>query len=104
MTNGLQWSQVWALDGKTVVSEKGVWDGGLRVRKTLQLDNPKSLPERRYHLAPAVKAQVVAEDEAVADRRVDDTDTQVSGQVVDQTTGRGLSDASVLALRPGVRV
>jgi hypothetical protein len=35
---------------------------------------------------------------------VEDTDTQVSGQVVDQSNGRGISGAMVIALRPGVRV
>ena len=104
MKNGLQWSQVWALDGKTVVSEQGAWDGGSTGRKTLQLNNPKGLPNGKYHLALAVKSQVVAEGEVVVGRQVQDTDTQVSGQVVDQSNGRGIAGAMVIALRPGVRV
>ncbi len=104
MKDGLQWTQVWAVDGKTVVSEQGAWDAGTKGRRVLQLSNPKGLPNGKYHLALAVKSQVVAEGEVVIGRQVDDTDTQVSGQVVDQSTGRGVAGALVIALRPGVKV
>ena len=104
MKNGLAWTQVWAVDGKTVVSEQGAWDAGATGRRVLQLRNPNGLPDGKYHLALAVKGQVAAEGEVVVGRRTDDTDTQVSGQVVDQSTGRGISGALVIALRPGVKV
>jgi len=87
-----------------VVSEQGAWDTGVKGRRALQLSNPKGLPNGRYHLALAVKSQVVAEGEVVIGRQVDDTDTQVSGQVVDQSNGRGIPGALVIALRPGVKV
>ena len=104
MKNGLQWTQVWAVDGKTVVSEQGAWDAGTSGRRVLQLSNPQGLPNGKYHLALAVKGEVAAEGEVVVGRQVDDTDTQISGQVVDQSSGRGISGALVIALRPGVKV
>ncbi|HNS50451.1 MAG TPA: trypsin-like peptidase domain-containing protein [Anaerolineae bacterium] len=104
MKNGLAWTQVWAVDGKTIVSEQGAWDAGAKGRRALQLSNPSGLPNGKYHLALAVKGQVTAEGEVVVGRRSDDTDTQVSGQVVDQSNGRGIAGALVIALRPGVKV
>jgi hypothetical protein len=51
-----------------------------------------------------VGRQVIAEGEVVVGRGVEDTDTQVSGQIVDAATGRGIPGALVIALRPDVRV
>ena len=38
----------------------------------------------------------------VVGHRVDDTDTEISGQVVDARTNRGIAEALVIALKPGV--
>ena len=104
MRNGATWAQVWALNGKTIVSEQGKWTDGARGRKVLRLANPKGLPDGEYHLVLTLANQVVAEGEVVLGRRVEDTDTQISGQIVDKSTGRGVSEALVIALRPGVSV
>jgi len=61
MRNGRTWSQVWALDGKIIVSEKEKWDDGAKGRKTLRLVNPKVLPDGDYHLALALGTKVAAE-------------------------------------------
>jgi serine protease Do len=104
MRNGVGWSQVWAVDGNTVVTDQGKWDGGGKGRRTIALNNPKGLPDGQYHLVLGVQSRVLAEGQVVVGRRVDDTDTEISGQVVDQATGRGINDALVIALRPTVRV
>ncbi|RME43477.1 MAG: hypothetical protein D6791_15330 [Chloroflexi bacterium] len=104
MRNGVTWGQVWALNGKTIVSEQEKWTDGARGRKVLRLANPRGLPDGEYHLVLTVGNQIVAEGEVVLGRRTEDTDTQISGQIVDQATGRGIPDALVIALRPGVRV
>ena len=104
MRNGRIWTQVWALDGKTIVSDEGKWEDGPRGRKTLRLANPKGLPDGEYHLAIALGKRIVAEGKVIVGRRAEDTDTQVSGQIVDEATGRGISDALVIALKPGVSV
>ena len=104
MRNGMAMNQVWARNGETLASEQGKWTDGPRGRKTLQLGNPEGLPDGEYHLVLAVGRQVIAEGEVVVGRRVEDTDTEVSGQIVDAATGRGIPGALVIALRPGVRV
>lgn len=104
MRNGLLIKQVWAKDGETIASEQSEWQEGPQGRKTLQLGNPNGLPDGAYRLVLAVGNQVVAEGEVVLGQRVDDTDIEVSGQIVDAATGRGIPDALVIALRPGVRV
>ena len=102
MRNGLPVGQVWARNGETLASEKGTWQDGPRGRKTLHLGNPNGLPDGEYHLVLTVRNQVVAEGEVIVGHRVEDTDTQVSGQVVNAATGRGIPNALVIALRPGV--
>jgi serine protease Do len=104
MSNGQPWSQVWALDGKVIVSEDGKWDDGASGRKTLRLANPKALPDGEYHLAVAVGRKVALEGAVVVGKRIEDTDAEISGSVVDSSSGRGIPDALVIALKPGVGV
>jgi hypothetical protein len=103
MNNDLKWGQVWAVDGKTVMQREDQWDGGTRGRRTLALQNSDGLPSGEYHLALTIGQKVAAEGTVVIGRRVDDTDSQVSGQIVDARTGRGIAEALVIALRPGVQ-
>ena len=102
--NGLAWSQVWTMNGNPVVQNQGQWTDGASGRKTLNLSNRDGLPDATYQLIITVNNQVVGQGEVVIGRRVDDTDTEVSGQVVDSETGRGISEALVIVLNPGVSV
>jgi hypothetical protein len=104
MRNGMQVGQVWARNEETLTSDQGEWSDGPRGRKTLHLGNPNGLPDGQYHLVLTVGRQVVAEGEVVLGRRVDDTDTEVSGHALDVRTGRGVPGALVMALKPGVPV
>jgi len=104
MRNGQSWSQVWALNEKIIVSEEGKWEDGPKGRKTLRLSNPQGLPDGEYHLAIALGQRVISEGGVVVGRRVEDTDTEVSGQIVDGAAGRGIPEALVIALKPGVSV
>ncbi len=102
--NGLAWSQVWTMNGKPVVQNQAKWADGVSGRKTLNLANRDGLPDATYQLILTVSNQVVGQGEVVIGKRVDDTDTEVSGQVVDSRTNRGIPDALVIALKPNVRV
>jgi len=104
MRTGTKWGQVWVLDGKPVFQDEGKWQDGPRGRKTVALSSNGALPQGRYQLVLAVRGQVVAQGEVVVGRQVDDTDTEVSGQVIDRGNKRGIPDALVIALNPGVRV
>ena len=66
--------------------------------------NRQGLPDGEYHLIVTVKDAIVAEGKAQVGRREDDTDSEISGQVVDAQTGRGIPDALVIALKPNVKV
>jgi hypothetical protein len=103
MRKGTKWDHVWAFQGKPVMEDEGKWEDGPRGRKTAALGSQKALPEGRYKLVLSVREQVVAQREVVVGRQVDDTDTEISGQVIDRETKRGVAEALVIALNPGVR-
>jgi S1-C subfamily serine protease len=104
MQNGLPWGQAWALDGKTIVSKNETWTDGTSGRKVLSLSNSSGLPDGSYHLVVTVQKQVLAEGTVIVGKMTEDTDTEISGTVVEQQTGRGIPDALVIALHPSVRV
>ncbi len=103
MNNDLMWGQAWAVDGKTILQREDRWEGGTRGRRTLALNNSAGLPNGDYHLVLTIGRQVVAEGSVVIGKKAEDTDSQVSGQIVDARTRRGIAGALVIALRPGVR-
>jgi S1-C subfamily serine protease len=104
MLNGMSWSQVWAVNGQQILSKPDRWEAGSRGRRTLSLTNSQGLPDGEYHLVLTVENRVLAEGTAVVGRRADDTDTEISGRIVDQATHRGIPSALVIALNPGVEV
>ena len=104
MRNGSRWGQSWALNGKQIINNEDKWSDGGNGRKTLSLSNKQPLPEGEYLWALHFRGQVVGEATAVVGRKVDDSDSEISGQIVDNRTGRGIKDALVIALKPGVRV
>lgn len=103
MRNGTKWGQVWVHEGRPVSQAEDKWQDGPRGRKTVALAGRGALPAGRYKLVLSVREQVVIQGEVVIGRQVDDTDTELSGQVVDRNSKKGVPDALVIALRPGVR-
>ena len=103
MRNGTKWSQVWAANGQIIVSKDEKWSDGPRGRKVIFISNNAGVPDATYRVVLSVGSQVVAEGEVVVGRHVDDTDTEISGSVVDQKSGRGIGDALIIALKPGVK-
>jgi hypothetical protein len=104
MSNKQVFGEVWTWNGKTIAQKRGPWDSGASGRRTLSLMNQRGLPDGEYHLMLSLNDQVVAEGKASIGRQVDDTDTQISGQIVDGATGKGIANVLVLAIKPGVRV
>jgi len=104
LSNSMTFGETWAWNGKTIAQKRGAWDGEVAGRKTLSLMNQRGLPDGEYHLVLTLNNQVMAEGKVVIGRRAEDTDTQISGQIVDASTNRGIAGVMVLALQPGVRV
>lgn len=104
MKNGLTWQQTWTLNGTPIATDTQRWNEGEQGRKTLALNNRQGFQTGEYHLALAVEGRVVAEGKVVIGRRVDDTDSAISGQIVDESTGRGIAGATVVVLKPNVSV
>jgi len=104
MFNDMIFGEVWAWNGQKIAQKRGAWDAGSRGRRTLSLMNQRGLPDGEYHLILTVNDQVLAEGKAAIGKRVDDTDTQISGQVVNAANNRGIGAALVIALKPGTRV
>jgi serine protease Do len=104
MQNGMSWNQVWAVNGQQIVSKPDRWEAGTQGRRTLSLTNSKGLPDGQYHLVLTVENRVLAEATAVVGRRAEDTDTEISGRIIDQATRRGIPGALVIVLRPEVKV
>lgn len=104
MVKDTPWGQVWALNGNPVLQHEEKWAEGVGGSKTLTLSNRQVLPEGEYHLILTIGSQVAAEGNVVIGRRVDDTDAEISGQIVDTQSGKGIAEALVIALKPTVRV
>jgi S1-C subfamily serine protease len=104
MFNDMVFGEVWTWNGKPIAQKRGAWDAGSRGRRTLSLMNQRGLPDGEYHLMLTVNDQMLAEGKASIGKRVDDTDTQISGQIVNTANKQGIPDVLVIALRPGVRV
>lgn len=104
MRKGTAWGQTWLLNGKPVLQNQGKWSDGPSGRKTVSLSNKKGLPDGEYHLVLTVRKQVASEGKVAVGRMVRDTDTEVSGSVANARNGRPVSDALVIALKPGVSV
>jgi hypothetical protein len=102
--NGMPWSQTWALDGKVIYQNEGQWSDGTTGRKTLVLGNKNGLPDGMYHLVLMMNNQIALQGDVTVGRHQFDTDSQISGQVVDAATGQGIGNALVIALKPNVPV
>jgi len=104
MRKGLAWGLVWAWNGDQIASQQEKWQDGARGRKTISLTRKDKLPDGLYHLVLTIGREVKAEGEVVVGKRTEDTDSEISGQLVDEGTKRGIAEALVIALRPNVKV
>lgn len=100
MRNGQPWSAVWINSGNIIIEQKEPWDDGEQGTKTVKLSNRNGIPAGEYHLVLGIGGEVELEGKIHVSERVDDTDSEVSGQVVDNRSGRGIDGALVIVLRP----
>ncbi len=104
VAQGARWSQTWALNGKVIYQNEASWNDGPSGRKTLVLGNKNGLPDGMYHLVLTLNGAIVVQGDVTLGKHQFDTDSEVSGQVVDQSSGRGIANVLVIALKPGISV
>lgn len=104
MKKGLLWRQLWTVDGVKLHEQSEGWLSGSRGRKTLALRTRAALPDGRYRLQLSVAGQELIAGEVIVGRPQNEADSEVSGQLLDQTTLRGIPQAMVLVLKPEVKL
>ncbi|MGB0383697.1 MAG: S1 family peptidase [Ardenticatenaceae bacterium] len=104
MANNIPWGQVWSHNGKVIYSTENKWKEGTSGRTILALSSKSGLKPGEYRLALTVRKQIAAEGLVVIGKRDEDKDSEISGQIVDERTRRGIQAALVIALKPNVTV
>lgn len=87
-------------DGQVIIDQKDTWDEDAYGRKAVKVSNRKGLPNGEYHLVLGIGGSVALEGKVQVGSAVDETDSEVSGRVVDEETGAGIGDALVIVLKP----
>ena len=98
--NGMNWSAVWTTEGQVIIEQKDQWDDGESGRKTVKLTNRRGVPNGDYKLVLGIGGEVAMEGQIVVGNRVDESDSEIEGRVVDGRTGRPIEGALVIALKP----
>lgn len=100
LQRGTPWSAVWMTGGQIIIEQKDKWDDGPEGRKAVKVSNRKGLPAGEYHLVLGIGTEVVLEGKIKVQDRIDDSDSEVNGQLVDDETGQGVADGMVIILHP----
>lgn len=100
MRDGSAWSAVWMNNGNIIIEQNGDWDDGEEGSKSVKISNRNGVPAGEYHLVLGIGGEVALEGKMQVAERVDDTDSEVLGQIVDSRSGRGIGGALVIVLRP----
>lgn len=100
MVNGTPWSVVWMNEGNVIIDQKDTWDDGPEGRKTVKIANQRGVPNGKYRLVVGIGGEIALEGEMHVGPMVDESDSEISGQIVDGRTGRGVEGALVIALKP----
>ncbi|MEM7535241.1 MAG: serine protease [Chloroflexota bacterium] len=103
MRNRTNWSQHWTYNGQSLHEAADKWEDGPRGRKTLAISSRDALPDGEYQLTIKVRDSVVGQGAVTVGSLQEDKDTEVSGQVIDRATNKGLAEALVIALKPGIK-
>ncbi|MFK7769195.1 MAG: trypsin-like peptidase domain-containing protein [Mariniblastus sp.] len=101
MRNGQPWSTVWMNDGKIIIEQNEDWDDGESGRKTVKISNRRGVPNGEYLLVLGMGGTVMLEGKMAVGNRVDESDSEVSGRLVD-SRGRGVAGGLVIVLKPRV--
>ena len=104
MKNGTPWSVVWMNQGKVIIEQKDSWDDGEEGRKTVKIANQRGVPNGEYRLVVGIKDEIALEGDMHVGPQVDESDSEISGKIVDSSTGQGIGGALVIVLKPKVEM
>ena len=104
MKKNQAWGQVWTHNERTIYSKEDKWKKGTRGRTVLALKGKSGLKPGAYGLVLTVDRQVVAQGMVVVGKRAEDKDSQVSGQLIDERSKRGIAGGLVIVLKPNASV
>ena len=102
--DGMNWSAVWTSEGQVIIEQNDNWDDGESGRKTVKLTNQRGVPNGEYRLVLGIGDEVAMEGQMVVGNRVDESDSEIKGRIVDSRTGRPIAGALVIALKPTTRI
>jgi hypothetical protein len=100
MTPGTPWSAVWMSNGQQIIAQENTWDEEPQGRKAVKISNKRGLPEGEYHLVLGIGGAVALEGKMLVGTPVDESDSEVSGRLVDGDSNSPLAGAMVLVLKP----
>ncbi len=100
MRRGTPWSAVWMNEGNVIIEQRNEWDDPEEGRKAVKISNRKGVPDGEYHLVLGIGGEVALEGKMMVGRGSDESDSEVSGVLVDERTGRGISDGIIIVLKP----
>jgi hypothetical protein len=100
MRNGTPWSAVWMNEGNIIIEQKEDWDDGESGRKTVKISNRRGVPNGEYDLVLGIGGEISQQGKMLVGNRVDESDSEVSGRIVDEGSGRGIEGALVIVLKP----
>lgn len=98
--NGTPWSAVWMNQGRIIIEQSDTWDDGDEGSKSVKISNRNGVPAGEYHLVLGIGGEVALEGKMIVAEKIDDSDSEISGQIVDANTGRGIDGALVIVLKP----
>jgi hypothetical protein len=102
MQNGTPWSIVWMTGGQQIIDQQDQWDDGPRGRKAVKVSNRRGLPEGEYHLVLGIGGSVALEGKVLVGTSEDETDSEVSGRLVDSESRSGIAGGMAIVLRPHI--
>lgn len=104
LRNGTPWTVVWMNEGKVIIEQKDEWDDGEEGRKTVKISNQRGVPNGKYRLVVGIKGEIALEGDMHVGPMVDESDSEIAGQIVDGDSGRGIDGALVIVLKPRVEM
>jgi hypothetical protein len=87
-------------NGEQIISQEDTWDDGPQGRKAVKVSNNKGLPTGEYHLVLGIGGRVALEGKVMVGTPVDESDSEVSGRIVDGRSQQPVSGAAIMVLKP----